>query len=61
VCTIRQKPDKIIHCIVWAKALFEGLFGAKDSQGSGFIEDIIEELEEARKNPDQIAFAAILF
>lgn len=30
VCTIRQKPDKIIHCIVWSKALYEGLYGSKD-------------------------------
>ena len=30
VCTIRQRPDKLIHCIVWAKALFEGVYGAKD-------------------------------
>ena len=29
VCTIRQKPEKTIHCITWAKALFEGLYGEK--------------------------------
>ena len=60
VCTIRQKPEKIIHCIVWAKALFEGLFGPKDSTGSGFIEGIIEELNEAR-NSDLLVFAQIIF
>lgn len=28
ICTIRNTPDKAIHCIVWAKdLLFEQLFG----------------------------------
>jgi ubiquitin-like 1-activating enzyme E1 B len=55
VCTIRQKPEKLIHCIVWAKALYEGLFGA---QTSGFVEGIIEELEAAKSSD---AYAQILF
>jgi ubiquitin-like 1-activating enzyme E1 B len=27
VCTIRMRPEKPIHCIVWAKMLFEAFFG----------------------------------
>jgi ubiquitin-like 1-activating enzyme E1 B len=29
-CTIRQKPEKLIHCIVWAKFLYDGLFGPRE-------------------------------
>lgn len=31
VCTIRSTPDKPVHCVVWAKFLFELVFGAPDS------------------------------
>lgn len=30
VCTIRSTPDKLEHCIVWAKELFVLLFGKRD-------------------------------
>ena len=49
MCTIRQKPEKTIHCIVWAKALFEGLYGSKEAATQNIIEDIIEDLEKARQ------------
>ena len=61
MCTIRQRPDKLIHCIVWAKALFEGVYGGKDAGASQIFEDIIEELDAARKGNDQEAYVEILF
>ena len=42
MCTIRQKPDKLIHCIQWAKAFYEGLYGEKGQQN--ILEDIIEQI-----------------
>ena len=30
-CTIRNTPSEPIHCIVWAKHLFNQLFGAEDT------------------------------
>lgn len=50
VCTIRQRPEKLIHCIVWAKALFEGIYGPKEASSTNIIEDIVEDLDKARKN-----------
>lgn len=50
VCTIRQKPEKLIHCIVWAKALFEGIYGPKEAVTQNIIEDIVEDLDKAREN-----------
>ena len=50
VCTIRQRPEKVIHCIVWAKALFEGIYGPKEAATQNIIEDIVEDLEKAREN-----------
>ena len=32
VCTIRDTPDKIEHCVAWAKYFFELLFGKVQSQ-----------------------------
>jgi len=34
VCTIRSTPDKPIHCIVWAKHLFNLFFGNKDDENA---------------------------
>lgn len=51
VCTIRQRPERLIHCIHWAKFLFDGLFGPKDQASNNMIEDIIEELEVAKGTP----------
>jgi hypothetical protein len=61
VCTIRQKPEKLIHCIVWAKALFEGLFGPKE-QSNNVIEDIIAEISSSTSaSNDKIAYSQIAF
>lgn len=30
VCTIRSTPDKPVHCVVWAKFLYELIFGPED-------------------------------
>ena len=46
---------------MWAKALFEGLYGSKDQASQNIIEDIIEELDEARKSSDKTHFAQVLF
>lgn len=62
MCTIRQRPEKLIHCIVWAKALFEGVYGGKDGASQGIFEDIIDELEAARKNvEDRHTFIELVF
>jgi len=64
VCTIRQKPEKTIHCIVWAKALFDGLYGSKEAATQNIIEDIIEDLDKAREksadSKNQVEYASIL-
>lgn len=31
VCTIRSTPEKPVHCVVWAKALFDLMFGPEDA------------------------------
>lgn len=59
MCTIRQKPEKTIHCIVWSKALFEGLYGSKDQQN--IIEDIVENITMARKEGNVDHFLGLLF
>ena len=40
----------MIHCIVWAKALFDGIYGSKELANQNIIEDIIEDLEKAKMN-----------
>ena len=60
MCTIRQKPEKLIHCIVWAKALYEGLFGPKE-QSNNIIEDIIAEITKSAQGDDRLSFTQVVF
>lgn len=49
---------------MWAKALFDGLYGPKEAATQNIIEDIIEDLEKARLNSSEsgnhVEFAQIL-
>lgn len=40
VCTIRNTPDKPEHCVVWAKYVFEALFGPDDSGSHNVMSDL---------------------
>jgi hypothetical protein len=50
----------MIHCIVWAKALFDGLFGPKE-QSNNIIEDIIAQIQSTGETTSKIQYAAIVF
>ena len=46
ICTIRNHPDKPVHCIAWAKELlFKKLFGGEDT-------DLVDTSEEADEGGD---------
>ena len=47
VCTIRTTPDRSIHCITWAKNLFDVLFGPEDT--GNMLADMKDELNVVRK------------
>lgn len=49
VCTIRRRPDKPIHCIVWAKFVFEMLFGLENSAEANEMTDLQQFAHEIRK------------
>jgi len=46
VCTIRSTPEKPVHCVVWAKALFELLFGPDDE--SNVLSDLDRDESDQR-------------
>ncbi|KAJ8908054.1 hypothetical protein NDN08_008151 [Rhodosorus marinus] len=48
VCTIRSTPEKPVHCVVWAKQLFELLFGPEDE--SNLLADLAKNDEDAAEN-----------
>lgn len=43
-CTIRSTPEKPIHCLVWAKNLFDLCFGPEDE--SNLLSDLLVEIKE---------------
>ena len=52
ICTIRNHPDKPVHCIAWAKELlFKKLFGGEDT-------DLVDTSEEADEGVDGAAASA---
>ena len=42
VCTIRSTPDRPVHCVVWARHLFQALFGkvSNDTDADGLLADL---------------------
>ncbi|KAG2388436.1 hypothetical protein C9374_000600 [Naegleria lovaniensis] len=48
VCTIRSNPSKMIHCVVWAKLLFDRLFGkiSDSNEISTGFEEILKATED---------------
>ncbi|KAL9652469.1 hypothetical protein ABK040_000041 [Willaertia magna] len=50
VCTIRSNPSKMIHCVVWAKLLFDRLFGKiDDANAISNFEEILKDKEGFEK------------
>lgn len=45
-CTIRSTPEKPIHCLVWAKNLFDLCFGPEDE--SNLLSDLKKEMSECQ-------------
>jgi len=46
-CTIRSTPEKPVHCLVWAKNLFDLCFGPTDD--SNLLSDLGEEMKQYRE------------
>ena len=59
VWTIRSTPEKMIHCVVWAKYLLSALFGS--SEQVNFLEEIKNDLGELVKKGDSIELAKVVF
>eukprot|EP00811_Abedinium_folium_P026603 NODE_3938_length_1958_cov_15.073184.p1 GENE.NODE_3938_length_1958_cov_15.073184~~NODE_3938_length_1958_cov_15.073184.p1 ORF type:complete len:642 (+),score=143.09 NODE_3938_length_1958_cov_15.073184:127-1926(+) len=45
-CTIRSTPEKPVHCLVWAKNLFDLCFGPDDE--SNLLSDLAADMQEFR-------------
>ena len=59
VCTIRTLPEKPLHCITWAKYLFELLFGANDD--SNVLSDLKESVDFSNQNEFPLKLIQKLF
>jgi len=56
ICTIRNHPDKPVHCIAWAKELlFKKIFSGQDTD----LVDTTEEGEEGEKGAEGAASAGV--
>jgi len=56
VCTIRNTPDKPIHCVVWAKSVFQAVFGPEEE--GGIMQDLKVDAQAAVEQEKQAADAA---
>ena len=52
VCTIRNKPSKMIHCVVWAKDYrYEGILrGVNQDQANEEVKEEVKEGQKEREN-----------
>eukprot|EP00818_Percolomonas_sp_WS_P007589 CAMPEP_0117449524 /NCGR_PEP_ID=MMETSP0759-20121206/7990_1 /TAXON_ID=63605 /ORGANISM="Percolomonas cosmopolitus, Strain WS" /LENGTH=652 /DNA_ID=CAMNT_0005242003 /DNA_START=9 /DNA_END=1967 /DNA_ORIENTATION=- len=49
VCTIRSNPSTLLHCVVWAKMLFERLFGKSSDENAIADFETIQKIQDARQ------------
>eukprot|EP00933_Yihiella_yeosuensis_P059830 TRINITY_DN6153_c4_g1_i1.p1 TRINITY_DN6153_c4_g1~~TRINITY_DN6153_c4_g1_i1.p1 ORF type:complete len:591 (-),score=170.08 TRINITY_DN6153_c4_g1_i1:300-2072(-) len=49
-CTIRSTPEKPVHCLTWAKNLFDLCFGPDDE--SNLLSDLAEEMKQFTSGED---------
>eukprot|EP00929_Paragymnodinium_shiwhaense_P014149 TRINITY_DN122023_c0_g1_i1.p2 TRINITY_DN122023_c0_g1~~TRINITY_DN122023_c0_g1_i1.p2 ORF type:complete len:592 (-),score=216.95 TRINITY_DN122023_c0_g1_i1:141-1916(-) len=49
-CTIRSTPEKPVHCLTWAKNLFDLIFGPDDE--SNLLSDLAEEFKQYQSQKD---------
>jgi len=60
-CTIRSTPEKPVHCLVWAKNLFDLCFGPQDE--SNLLSDLAEDMKrfQAEETVDGERVGRIIF
>ena len=58
-CTIRSTPEKPIHAIIWARQLFNLLFGPADDDNQ--LSDMKEEMEKIASSGDAYGFFFFFF
>ena len=57
VCTIRSLPERDVHCVVWAKFVFDALFGPEDADN--VMHDLRAQLSWEEEEEQQEAAAAV--